>query len=183
MSVKHALLSALALQPCGVGKLRRVFQDATCGTWPINVGQVYQTVQRLERDGLVHTQGETTDPDTGRSVDVYAVTAAGEAEIAAWFATPVMKARNDRDDLVIKLAMAAATGKDVAGLIQSQREAVITEIREILKEKATTADSLNATRITLEKRIFDLEGEARWLDHIETLPLTLPGSSTNGKDA
>ncbi|MBN9644424.1 PadR family transcriptional regulator [Corynebacterium mendelii] len=183
MSVKHALLSALALQPCGVGKLRRVFEDATVGTWPINVGQVYQTVQRLERDGLVHTHGELTDPDTGRSVDIYAVTATGEEEIADWFSTPVVKSRNDRDELVIKIAMAAAAGKDVAGVIQAQREAVIAEIRDILQEKALTDESLNAKRLTLEKRIFDLEGEARWLDHIETLPPASAGTETNGKDA
>ena len=53
MSVRNALLALVAQQPAGVYRLKQMFEEQTCGAWPLNIGQVYQTMQRLERDGQV----------------------------------------------------------------------------------------------------------------------------------
>ena len=77
MSIKYALLSLLSQQPCGVGQLRQTFESRTANTWPINVGQVYQTMQRLNRDGLIEHIG--TDSGTaGRNAEIYQITEEGK---------------------------------------------------------------------------------------------------------
>ena len=171
MSIKHALLSLVADSPCGVGRLRKRFADYTGGTWPLNVGQIYQTMQRLERDGLVELIGAEADPESGRNADIYSITAAGVKELDCWWSTPTLKARTDRDELVIKISMAALNAHiDMSDLIQLQRQAVMIDLARITREKAKTEATQTAHRMLLEKQIFDLEAVARWLDHIETLP-------------
>src|SRR6187431_415146 len=90
MSVRHGLLAILAQGPCYGYQLRQEFDRRTGGTWSLNVGQVYSTLDRLERDGLVETAG--TDAE-GRAI--YAITNAGRTEAHEWLIGPVL--RNDRD--------------------------------------------------------------------------------------
>ena len=62
MSVRHALLALLSDGPKYGLQLRQEFEDRTGEVWPLNVGQVYTTLQRLERDGLVESDGEGEGP-------------------------------------------------------------------------------------------------------------------------
>ena len=55
MSVPHALLALLSEGPKYGLRLQKEFEARTGEVWPLNVGQVYTTLQRLERDGLVET--------------------------------------------------------------------------------------------------------------------------------
>ena len=84
MSVKQGLLALLATEPMYGARLRTEFEARTGGTWPLNVGQVYTTLARLERDGLVEAVGED---DEGRIT--YRLTRAGRAEVARWWLSPV----------------------------------------------------------------------------------------------
>ena len=174
MSIKLALLSLLADHPRGVGQLRHDFQDITTHTWPVNVGQVFQTIQRLERDGLIAHHGSEIG-ETGRSAEIYAITQAGRDVVHDWLTTASMRPRDDRDELVIKIAIAAqlavsdTTMVNLRELIQTQRRATMSELREITRLKAQTPAEQSAERLLYERRIFDLEAEARWLDHVETL--------------
>ena len=59
MSVRNAMLALVATKPEGVYRLKQSFEERVGGTWPLNIGQVYQTMQRLERDGLVDSHRET----------------------------------------------------------------------------------------------------------------------------
>ncbi|WP_311143096.1 helix-turn-helix transcriptional regulator [Corynebacterium durum] len=173
MSIKLALLSLLADHPRGVGQLRHDFEDITKHTWPVNVGQVFQTIQRLERDGLIaHHSSEIGE--TGRSAEIYAITQAGRDVVHDWLTTASMRPRDDRDELVIKIAIAAQlavsnTMVNLPELIQTQRRVTMKELREITQLKAQTPAEQSAERLLYERRIFDLEAEARWLDHVETL--------------
>src|SRR5829696_6606418 len=83
MSVPHALLALLSEGPTYGLRLQSEFESRTGDVWPLNVGQVYTTLQRLERDGLVET-----DADGERSQKRYRITAAGERELADWLRTP-----------------------------------------------------------------------------------------------
>ena len=174
MSIKLALLSLLAEHPRGVRQLRHDFQDITTHTWPVNVGQVFQTIQRLERDGLITHHGSEIG-ETGRSAEIYAITQAGRDVVHDWLTTASMRPRDDRDELVIKIAIAAqlavsdTTMVNLRELIQTQRRATMSELREITRLKAQTPAEQSAERLLYERRIFDLEAEARWLDHVETL--------------
>lgn len=176
MSIKFALLSLLAEQPRSVGRLKSTFEDRTRDAWPVNVGQVYQTIQRLARDGLIEATGTDTGA-SGRHTELYAVTDAGRAQLDEWWRAPVLPPPNERDDLVIKTAMAAAAAPgqlpdhlDFAGVLHSQRLAVLDELRELTKKKQQVPPTTTADRLQLERRIFDLESQIRWLDQTEMLP-------------
>ena len=119
MSVRQSLLAILDQGPCYGYQLRTEFDRRTGSTWPLNVGQIYNTLDRLERDGLV------TKGDVDAQGHVYwQITDAGTAEVRDWWDSPVERSAGSRDELAIKLAVAATLpGVDVAGVIQSQRAA------------------------------------------------------------
>jgi DNA-binding PadR family transcriptional regulator len=169
MSVRQALLALLEEGPMYGYQLRSEFERRTGATWPLNVGQVYTTLTRLERDGLVTGAGA----DAGGHV-VYEVTDAGRDEVAAWFTTPVGRTTPPRDELAIKLALAVTVpGVDIGTVIQQQRSATISALQDYTRLKrdrdpvggADQADM--AWGLVLDSLIFNAEAEVRWLDHCE----------------
>lgn len=160
MSVKMGLLALLADRPQYGYQLRAAFEERTGSTWPLNVGQVYTTLARLERDGFVEPAGE----DEGRVL--YQVTEAGREEIAAWFITPVVRTQPARDELAIKLALAVSVpGIDVGSVVQKQRTASMKALQDYTQLKRRGADL--AWALVLDSLIFQTEAEIRWLDHCE----------------
>src|SRR3954449_4422068 len=116
MSVRHALLALLSEGPKYGLQLREEFEAGTGEVWPLNVGQVYTTLQRLERDGLVESDGE----DAGGPQKAYRITAAGASELHAWLRMPGDPAAPPRDELVIKVLVAVRVpGIDVREVIQA----------------------------------------------------------------
>lgn len=169
MPIRHSLLSLLADRPRPAGELRSSFEELTNNTWLVNKGQVFQTLRRLERDGLV-TETEKVIAETGHATQLYAITDSGRAELVQWWTSPILASPSDRDKLVIKIAMAEATGAvDVRQLVQRQRVAVMEQLRVVMRTKAQLPDVRTADLLLVERRIFNLEAEIRWLDHIENL--------------
>ena len=165
MSVRNALLALVAQSPAGVYRLKQAFEEETGGAWPLNIGQVYQTMQRLERDGMVTSHSET---NAGRDSEVFSITAIGQDELDHWWMQPVARDRAERDELVMKIAVAAANAQvDVTSLIQSQRRATMSTLRDLTRLKATSDGSELAWSLILERHLFELESELRWLDHVE----------------
>ncbi|MEO3789568.1 PadR family transcriptional regulator [Nonomuraea sp. B10E15] len=164
MPVRHGLLALLSTGPRHGYQLRIEFEASTGATWPLNIGQVYTTLSRLERDGLVKP-GESDEQ--GRVV--YMITEAGREETARWFSTPVVHSDRPRDELVIKLAMAvAARNVDVAEVIHRQRTATMRALQQLtMAKRAATAGA--AQRLVLDSMIFQAEAEQRWLDHCEAV--------------
>jgi DNA-binding PadR family transcriptional regulator len=165
MSVKYGLLALLERGPMYGYQLRAAFEASTGGAWPLNIGQVYTTLNRLERDAFVSPLPEQ---DGGQRS--YEITAAGRAELATWFATPVERTDRPRDELAIKIALAITTpGVDVRAVLQAQRTATIRTLQEYtrLKARADQPDDL-PWRLSLEAMLFHAEAETRWLDHCET---------------
>lgn len=166
MSVRNALLALVAQQPAGVYRLKQMFEDHTCGAWPLNIGQVYQTMQRLERDGSVVSHHEV---NAGRDSEVFELTEEGRRVLEEWWSTPVPRENFERDELVMKIAVAAADPEvDVTALIQTQRRATLAALRDVTRLKANADDEELAWKLILERHIFDLEAELNWLDHIES---------------
>jgi DNA-binding PadR family transcriptional regulator len=155
-------------------QLRAEFEASTGSTWPLNIGQVYTTLSRLERDGLVEAAGEA-DAE-GRVT--YRITDAGRAEMGRWFATPVGGETRPRDELAIKLAMALTTpGVDAHRVIQTQRTATLRSLQDLTRLKARADEQADAAwLLVLESMIFKAEAEVRWLDHCETRISGAPGS-------
>jgi DNA-binding PadR family transcriptional regulator len=166
VSVRNALLALLEEGPRYGYQLRAEFEHRTGGTWPLNVGQVYTTLSRLERDGLVEGRGED-----GEGHVVYAVTPAGRDEVAAWFRSPVPRSQPPREELAIKLALAVGVpGVDIGAVIQQQRSATMAALQDYtrLKRQATgDQDHELAWSLVLDSLVFSAEAEIRWLDHCE----------------
>src|SRR5262245_37370864 len=164
MSVKHGLLALLARSAMYGYQLRVAFEESTGGTWPLNIGQVYTTLSRLERDAMVRAL-----PDGEGSQRPYEITAAGRAELAEWFATPVSRQDRPRDELAIKLALALTTpGIDVRAVVQVQRSATMRTLQEYTRLKARSdAPGDLSWRLVLDAMLFQAEAEIRWLDHCE----------------
>ncbi|MFI9361127.1 PadR family transcriptional regulator [Kitasatospora sp. NPDC053057] len=176
MSIRHGLLALLDQGPRYGYQLRTEFEARTGATWPLNVGQVYTTLSRLERDGLVEAAGEDEEGH-----QFYAVTDAGRAELRAWFDTPVPRTNPPRDELAIKLAMAVTVpGVDVSAVVQGQRRHSIKALQDYTRLKgralagearpgAVPSESNDlAWLLVLDQLIFQTEAEIRWLDHCET---------------
>ena len=163
MSIRHGLLALIQREPMNGYQLRTEFESSTGATWPLNVGQVYTTLTRLERDGLVAPQD---DDDEGRTR--YAITDAGRAELSGWFTAPVTAQDRPRDELAIKLALAVRVpGVDVQAVIQRQRAATVARLQELTRLKTGSEGDL-AWSLVLENLRFSAEAEVRWLDHCET---------------
>ena len=163
MSVRLGLLALLDEQPRHGYQLHAQFKERTGDTWPLNIGQVYTTLARLERDGLVEAAG---DDDEGRQA--YSLTDDGRAELDRWFATPVARADRPRDELAIKLAVAfSVSAIDVRKVLQTQRAATLRDLQELTRQKRALADGDLAYALALDSLIFQAEAEVRWLDSCE----------------
>jgi DNA-binding PadR family transcriptional regulator len=164
MSIKFGLLALLERGAMYGYQLRAAFEESTGGTWPLNIGQVYTTLTRLERDGQVRSLPES---DTGQRP--YEITDAGRAELAVWFATPVTRTDRPRDELAIKLALALTTpGVDVRAVVQSQRVATMRTLQEYTRLKTRSdAPADLPWHLVLDAMLFQAEAEIRWLDHCE----------------
>jgi DNA-binding PadR family transcriptional regulator len=178
MSIRHSLLALLARGPRYGYQLRTEFEAATGSTWPLNIGQVYSTLGRLERDGLVLRGGEDEE---GRSV--YSITERGLEEVRRWFATPLVRTERPRDELAVKLALALTSpGVDVRAVLHAQRAATLRTMRDLTRLKASAEGP--AWRLVLDSMIFQAEAEIRWLDHCEaTLPHLPSPSGESGETA
>jgi len=164
MSIKYGLLALLRTGPRSGYQLRAAFEESTGGTWPLNIGQVYTTLARLERDGLVRAL-----PEEEGGQRPYEITQAGREEVARWFATPVARSDRPRDELVIKLALAVTTpGVDIHAVVQAQRTATMRALQEYTRLKADEPqDGDLSWRLVVDALIFQAEAEVRWLDHCE----------------
>ncbi|TFD65861.1 MULTISPECIES: PadR family transcriptional regulator [unclassified Cryobacterium] len=183
MSVAMSLLAMVAQGPRYGYELRAEFDRRTSAQWPLNIGQVYKTLDRLEREGLVE-KSASTDAD---GHVYYAATPAGQDASRTWLqqADPLPSAA--RDDLAIKLAIAVTLpGVDVAALLRAQRHAAISRLQELTRQTGggpvLTAQDL-ATRIVSDAALIAAETQLRWLDQVSArvrdalargIPLTVP---------
>jgi DNA-binding PadR family transcriptional regulator len=169
MSIRYGLLALLESEPRYGSQLRTAFEARTGATWPLNIGQVYTTLGRLERDGLIVPEG-----GGDAKQQLYAITDAGRAELADWFARPVDRTQPSRDELAIKLAMAVGTpGVSIPEVIQGQRRHTLKAMQDYTRLKARALANGGDSRddvawlLVLEQLIFAAEAESRWLDHCE----------------
>jgi DNA-binding PadR family transcriptional regulator len=161
MSVRHALLALLSEGPKYGLQLRQEFEARTGEVWPLNVGQVYTTLQRLERDGLVESDDSA---DEGPQKDFH-ITEEGAAELAGWLRTPPDFSSPPRDELVIKVLVALGLpGVDVHEVVQVHRRYLVELMQQWtrLKEDESRFD-LNFA-LVVDAELFRLDSLIRWLD-------------------
>lgn len=161
MSVRHALLALLSEGPKYGLQLRDEFAAGTGDVWPLNVGQVYTTLQRLERDGLVESD-DTAEPGPQKG---YRITAAGTSELAGWLRTPPDLSTPPRDQLVIKVLVAVRVpGTDVHEVIQVHRRYLVELMQQWTRLKDDEAEYDLGLALAVDAELFRLDAVVRWLD-------------------
>jgi len=174
MSVPHALLALLSEKPKYGLRLQNEFEARTGEVWPLNVGQVYTTLQRLERDGLVEADGEG-EGERSQKQKRYRITSAGGRELADWLRMPPELVPPPRDELVIKVLVALQVpGIDVHEILQVHRRHVIEVMQRYTRIKAEAAQDDVPLALVADAELFRLEATVRWLDAADVRLKQLP---------
>lgn len=175
MSVRHSILGLMADGPVVAYQVKKSFDALTSGLWPLNDGQVYTTLQRLQRDGLV----VEIDQDDQRR---YGLTEAGRAELELWLDDVTPPAEGARDELTIKIALAVASpalrDRDrLRQLVESQRLAATVALQRLTRLKARLDDEDDGAAIVLDAASARLSAELVWLDRVDERLNTWKGRS------
>jgi DNA-binding PadR family transcriptional regulator len=161
MAVREGLLSLLEPGPRYGYQLKTEFEAVTGGVWPLNVGQVYTTLDRLERDGLV----TVSEADGQKS---YTLTASGREQLGAWWRAIPAEDPPPRDELMLKVLMAIERGREHAlSVITHQRTALFALLQRHRRPPAGTPSSL-AARLVADALVVRAEADLRWLDLCES---------------
>ena len=164
VSVPHVLLALLSEEPKYGLQLREEFEAGTGEVWPLNVGQVYKTLGRLERDGLAESEGTGQDGPQKR----YRITADGREALVAWLRTPPDLTSPPRDELVMKVLVAARLpGTDAHEVIQADRVYLLELMQQWTRLKEGEARDDLGLALVVDAELFRLDAVIRWLDAAE----------------
>src|SRR6202162_2751547 len=177
MSIRHALLALLSEGPKYGLQLRQEFETRTGEVWPLNVGQVYTTLQRLERDGLVEAE---TSADEGPQKG-FRITEEGEAELAGWLATPPALSPPPRAEIVIKVLVALGLpGVDVHEVVQVHRRYLVELMQQWTRLKEDESRFDLSFALVVDAELFRLDSVIRWLDMAGGRPERAGGGGGGG---
>ena len=142
MPLHHAVLALLAAQPAHGYALKGSFEQAVGEQWGgLNIGHLYQILDRLARDGLIDSerQPQAVKPDRL----VHRITPAGREELGRWLNEPSVRTRGYRDDFFLKLMAAAQAGDPamLAAVLRRQRVHLLTELRSLAAARAVASRS------------------------------------------
>lgn len=168
MTVRHAVLGLLAQRPRHGYELRAAFEAVAGGSenWDLKPAQVYTTLARMEKSGLVSEQ--SIEQDGGPEKRIYAITPEGEEALQAWFAESALP-EHHRDEFYLKLMLALISGAaNPYRLIHIQRNSLYRELHAVTNQR-TRADAGQelAKILLLDKAAMHLEADLRWLDMTE----------------
>jgi len=166
MSVREGLLALLADGPRNGHQLKVEFEAVTGGVWPLNVGQVYTTLDRLTRDGLVMRARPNGESDTNDKR--FELTAEGREELAGWWQLVPANDPPPRDELMLKVLFATTLGRSHAlKVITEQRTALLAQLQAHRRAPRTAPDDSAAAAMVRDALIVRAEADLRWLDLCE----------------
>jgi DNA-binding PadR family transcriptional regulator len=177
VSVRYALLALLSEGPKYGLQLRQEFEARTGEVWPLNIGQVYTTLQRLERDGLVASD----DSEMDGLQKGFRITDAGRGELGDWLRTPLDNAVPPRDELVIKVLVALGVpGVDLQELLQVHRHRLVELMQRYTHLKEDALEDVGEA-LVVDAEIFRLDALIRWLDSADARVRRLPAAGASKK--
>ena len=163
--MRYPVLALLAAKPAHGYELKQAFDDRFGAVWPpINVGQIYNTLSALERDGLV--QSENVRQRGAPRRRVYEITGEGRAALEEWVeapsASPILK-----EEFIVKLVLAHVAGvADPMTLVDRQRRQYFEAVRT-LDELAARQDNDVTARLLTGGASLYIEALLRWMDLCE----------------
>ncbi|WP_406442594.1 PadR family transcriptional regulator [Streptomyces sp. NBC_00631] len=160
------LLALLARGPAHGYELKQDLEQLLGSAYPQpNVGQIYVTLGRLEKQGLI--EGEDIEQSSRPNKKVYRLTASGQAELRAWFDRPEDEPRV-RDDFFMKLALAPQTGiADQIALINRQRRQYLNSMRGLSKLAAAESRDNRIAHLLIEGAMLHLQADLDWLERCQ----------------
>jgi DNA-binding PadR family transcriptional regulator len=162
--LKYLLLSLLAERARHGYELRTAFEELLGGTWPLNIGQIYTTLSRLEADGLVSARVVPQDLLPDRKV--FELTETGEKELRRWVDEPPAPVRLRDDGFLKVVAEIVAGGSEVLTVLWRQREALFQTLADL--QALRTREGIHiATALLFDAAILRVEADLRWLDQCE----------------
>jgi DNA-binding PadR family transcriptional regulator len=164
--MKYPLLALLAGGPAHGYELKQSFESRFGAVWPpVNIGQVYTTLQRLERDALVH--GYEVEQAGRPDKHVFQITEAGLRTLAEWLHSAGAAPRV-RDEFFMKLVLAELAGlADPLELIEKQRQAFLQELRDLNDLSANEDPKDSTTQLLIEGAALHVQADLKWLDLCE----------------
>ncbi|MFD1833072.1 PadR family transcriptional regulator [Streptomyces desertarenae] len=159
MSIGHTLLGLLETGPRHGYDLKRAFDERFGHDRPLHYGQVYSTMSRLLKNGLVEVEG--VEPGEGPERKRYAITDAGVTDVADWLGRPERPEPYLQSTLYTKVVLALLTGRDAAELLDIQRTEHLRLMRELTQRKRS-GDL--ADQLICDHALFHLEADLRWLE-------------------
>src|SRR5258706_2418097 len=163
MSLKYGILGLISEEPLHGYEVKTRFEAMLGGTWEVNIGQVYSTLQRLERDELVEAVGERGD----RGRLAYQVTDAGRAELQRWLSEPDAAPQEIHDELFVKLMLIRRLANgNLEGLIARQRRVYLQRLRDLaeLERRARAEQRPDLLLLLLKGAVIHTEADIKWLD-------------------
>jgi DNA-binding PadR family transcriptional regulator len=142
MPLHHAVLALLAHRPAHGYELKSSFEQAVGEQWGgLNIGHLYQILDRLSRDGLIESQRQPQPVKPDRVV--HHLTPAGRAELDRWLGEASIRARGYRDDFFLKVVAAVQAGDPatLAGVLGRQRAHLLRELRSLAEARALAGGS------------------------------------------
>ncbi len=182
MSIKYALLGILAEKDLHGYELKSSFDEKVGEFWSLNYGQIYSTLDRLEKEELVTHDRQAQDRRPDRKI--FSITPLGRKELENWLATPVSKVRALRDEFFIKLVfMDKNNPGPVLELIEKQRAMYLKHMNRLTKRKVALkkeGKSLDAltTELLMDAGLFHAEADIKWLGHCESKIRAAIGTDT-----
>jgi DNA-binding PadR family transcriptional regulator len=156
----------LADGPRNGHQLKVEFEAVTGGVWPLNVGQVYTTLDRLARDGFVARARPNGENDANGKR--YELTAAGREALAAWWQLVPADDPPPRDELMLKVLFATSLGpKRALDVITEQRTALVAQLQAHRREQRAATSDDAATGMVRDALVVRAEADLRWLDLCE----------------
>ena len=164
MAVREGLLQLLVERPRHGYDLRAEFEARTADLWRLNSGQVYTTLDRLERDGLVTPTGVADGADSRRRT--YRVTDAGRNELQTWLDASSWTAEPQRDELLMKVLLAAQDPPTASAVIADHRRVLLASLQGLRRAQRASAEDLTRD-LAADAVVARLEADLHWLDRCE----------------
>ena len=159
MAIGQTFLGLLETGPRHGYELKRTYDERFGGSRPLHYGQVYSTLSRLLKNGLVEVEG--IEPGDGPERKRYAVTEAGITDVVTWLTTPEKPEPYLQNTLYTKVVLALMTGRSASDLLDSQRSEHLRLMRELTRRKAHGDLS---DQLICDHALFHLEADLRWLE-------------------
>src|SRR5437868_16094 len=162
VSLKYGVLGLLAEEPLHGYEVKNRFERMLGGTWEVNIGQVYTTLQRLERDGLVEASGGRGD----RNKLAYRTTTAGRAAFLAWLERPDDEPIHLREGIYVKLLLASRLGGDRRRrLLTGQRRVLLQRLHDLARlEERAAGDGRDDLVLLFRGAVLHAQADLGWID-------------------